>query len=164
VTRKITRAVARIVAGKQNTLYLGNLDAQRDWVYAPKLVEVVWVTSQQDEPDDFVLGTGESHSVREFLSEAFGYVGLNWEDSVKIAPCYFRPTEVNYLLAEPEKARNILDWEPKIKSHELVKIIMDADLESMGLDCPGRGKEIIYKKNEGWHQWGLQIVSMESTQ
>lgn len=118
---------------------------------------------QQDEPEDFVLGTGESHSVREFLGEAFGYVGLNWEDYVKIDPRYFRPTEVNYLLADPGKARKALNWAPKIKFHELVKIMVDADLELIGQNCPGQGKEIVNEKFESWHNWDHQIISMEGT-
>jgi len=161
VTRKITRALARIVAGKQKVLYLGNLDSLRDWGYAPEFVEVMWMILQQEKPDDFVLGTGESHTVREFLQEAFGYVNLNWEDYVEIDPRYFRPTEVNYLLSDPSKARRVLDWVPKIKFSELVKIMVDADLELLGLDCPGEGKRIITEKFDGWHKWDHQVVSME---
>lgn len=162
VTRKITRAIARIVAGKQKVLYLGNLESLRDWGYAPEFVEVMWRILQQDEPDDFVLGTGEAHSVKEFLEESFGYVGLNWEDYVKIDPKYFRPTEVNYLLADPAKAKKALDWEPKVKFPELVKIMVDADLELLGLDCPGEGKHVVENRFEDWHQWEHQVVSMEA--
>jgi GDPmannose 4,6-dehydratase len=161
VTRKITRAIARIIAGKQKVLYLGNLDSLRDWGYAPEFVEIMWRMLQQDEPDDFVIGTGEAHSVREFLDESFGYVSLNWEDYVKIDPRYFRPTEVNYLLADLAKARKALKWEPKIKFPELVKIMVDADLELLGLDCPGKGKKIVDDRFEDWHRWEHQIASME---
>jgi GDPmannose 4,6-dehydratase len=132
VTRKITRAVASILAGKQKKLYMGNLDSLRDWGYAPEYVEVMWRLLQLDQPAEIVIGTGESHTVREFLNEAFGYVGLNYEDYVQIDPQYFRPTEVDYLLAEPKKARELLGWEPKIRFHELVRIMMDADLELLG--------------------------------
>jgi GDPmannose 4,6-dehydratase len=164
VTRKITRAIARIVAGKQKVLYLGNLESLRDWGYAPEFVEVMWRILQQDEPDDFVLGTGEAHSVKEFLDESFGYVGLNWEDYVEIDPKYFRPTEVNYLLADPAKAKKALDWEPKIKFPELVKIMVDADLELLGLEPPGEGKQAVENRFDDWHQWDHQVVSMEATE
>ena len=161
VTRKITRAVAAIVAGKQKELYMGNLDALRDWGYAPDYVEAMWMMLQQEKPDDFVLGTGEAHSVREFLSEAFSYVGLDWEKYVKIDARYFRPTEVDYLLSDPSKARKVLKWEPKVKYHELVRIMVDADLELLGLNCPGEGKRVLKEKFDGWHKWEDQIISME---
>ena len=105
VTRKITRAVAAIKAGKQDYLYLGNLDSKRDWGYAPEYVEAMWMMLQHDQPDDYVIGTGEAHTVREFLDEAFGYVGLDWHNYVQIDPRYFRPTEVDYLLADTSRAR-----------------------------------------------------------
>jgi GDPmannose 4,6-dehydratase len=161
VTRKITRALAAIIAGKQNTLYLGNLDSKRDWGYAPEYLEAMHLMLQQEFPDDYVVGTGESHSIREFLDEAFGYVGLNWHDYVKIDPRYFRPTEVDYLMADPSKAKRLLGWEPRIKFHELVRIMVDADLELMGLDKPGEGKRIIEEKFGGWHRWDAQVVSMD---
>jgi GDPmannose 4,6-dehydratase len=161
VTRKITRALAAIKAGKQNTLYLGNLDSKRDWGYAPEYLEVMHLMLQQELPDDYVVGTGESHSIREFLDEAFGYIGLNWHDYVKIDPRYFRPTEVDYLMADPSKAKRLLGWEPRIKFHELVRIMVDADLELMGLDKPGEGKHIIEEKFGGWHRWEAQVVSMD---
>ncbi len=161
VTRKITRALAAIKAGKQKDLYLGNLDARRDWGYAPEYIEAMWMMLQQDKPDDFVLGTGESHSVREFLDEAFGYLGLDWNNYVKIDPHYCRPTEVDYLLADPSKAKKIFGWEPKVKFHELVKIMVDADLELLGLPSPGEGKQILDEKFYAWHQWEHQVVSME---
>jgi GDPmannose 4,6-dehydratase len=161
VTRKITRALAAIKAGIQNTLYLGNLDSKRDWGYAPEYLEAMHLMLQQELPDDYVVGTGESHSIREFLDEAFGYVGLNWQDYVKIDPRYFRPTEVDYLMADPSKAKRLLGWEPRIKFHELVRIMVDADLELMGLDKPGEGKQIIEDKFGGWHRWEAQVVSMD---
>lgn len=161
VTRKITRALAAIKAGKQDILYLGNLDSKRDWGYAPEYLEAMHLMLQQETPDDYVVGTGESHSIREFLDEAFGYVGLNWHDYVKIDPRYFRPTEVDYLMADPSKAKRLLGWEPRIKFHELVRIMVDADLELMGLDKPGEGKQIIEEKFGGWHRWEAQVVSMD---
>jgi len=161
VTRKITRALAAIKAGKQRHLYLGNLDAKRDWGYAPEYVEAMWMMLQQKSPDDYVVGTGESHTVREFLEEAFGYVGMDYSQYVKIDPRYFRPTEVDYLLADPSKAKNQLGWEPKVKFHELVRIMVDADMELMGLECPGEGRKILDERFSGWHRWEHQVVSME---
>ncbi len=161
VTRKITRALAAIKAGTQDTLYLGNLDSKRDWGYAPEYVEAMYQILQQDKPGDFVIGTGESHSVREFLEEAFSYVGLKWEDYVKIDPRYFRPTEVDYLLADPSRAKQVLHWEPKVRFHELVRIMVDADLELIGLDSPGEGKRVLEERFNGWHRWEHQVISME---
>ncbi|HEY59332.1 MAG TPA: GDP-mannose 4,6-dehydratase [Anaerolineae bacterium] len=161
VTRKITRAIAAIKAKKQRHLYLGNLDAKRDWGYAPEYIEVMWLMLQQDEARDYVIGTGEAHTVREFLDEAFGYADLDWKDYVKIDPRYFRPTEVDYLLAEPTKAKKELNWAPKIKFHELVRIMVDADMELIGLDCPGKGRKILKDNFGGWHRWENQIISME---
>jgi GDPmannose 4,6-dehydratase len=161
VTRKITRALAAIKAGTQQYLYLGNLDAKRDWGYAPEYVEAMHLILQQDSPGDFVIGTGEAHSVREFLDEAFGYAGMKWEDHVRIDPRYFRPTEVDYLLADPARARRELNWEPKVRFHELVRIMVDADLELAGLDSPGEGRQILEERFGGWHRWEHQVVSME---
>lgn len=161
VTRKITRALAMIVAGLQRTLYLGNLDSKRDWGYAPEYVEAMHLILQQKHPDDFVLGTGESHTIREFLQEAFGYMDLDWQDYVKIDSRYFRPTEVDYLLADPAKAKKVLNWEPKIKFHDLVRIMVDADLAAMGLDYPGEGRKVILEKFSTWHRWEDQTISME---
>lgn len=161
VTRKITRALAAIKAGRQSTLFLGNLDSRRDWGYAPEYVEAMQLILQQDKPDDHVIGTGEAHTVREFLTEAFGYVGLDWQEYVKIDPRYFRPTEVDYLLADAEKSRQSLGWEPKIKFHELVRIMVDADLELIGLPCPGEGQRLLESRFNNWHRWEHQIVSME---
>jgi GDPmannose 4,6-dehydratase len=161
VTRKITRALAAIMAGTQKHLYLGNLDSKRDWGYAPEYVEAMWMMLQRSQPDDFVVGTGESHTVREFLDEAFGYVGLDWHKYVEIDPRYFRPTEVDYLLADPSKANHVLGWTPKVKFHELVRIMVDADLELIDLPNPGEGKKIMDERFNGWHRWEHQVVSME---
>ncbi len=161
VTRKITRALAQIKAGKQNELFLGNLDAKRDWGYAAEYVEAMWKMLQLDKADDFVVGTGESHSVREFLDEAFGYAGMDWQQYVKIDPRYFRPTEVDYLLADPSRSQKLLDWKPKVKFHELVRIMVDADLELAGLKAIGEGRKILEERFTGWHRWDRQVISME---
>jgi GDPmannose 4,6-dehydratase len=161
VTRKITRALASILAGHQKHLYLGNLDAKRDWGYSPEYVEAMWSILQQDKADDFVIGTGEAHTVRDFLDEAFGYVGLDWKDYVKIDPHYFRPTEVDYLMADCERARKILGWQPKVGFKELVRIMVDADMELFGLTPPGDGIRFIEKYFSTWHRWEHQVVSME---
>ena len=160
VTRKITRAVATIKAGKQRHLYMGNLDAKRDWGYAPEYVEAIWLMMQQKKADDYVIGTGETHSVREFLEEAFGYADMNFEDYVRIDERYFRPTEVDLLLSDTSKAKKNLGWEPKVKFHELVRIMIDADFELMGLDCPGEGKKIVEERFGDWHRWDGQVISM----
>jgi GDPmannose 4,6-dehydratase len=128
VTRKITRAVARIKAGLENKLYLGNLDAKRDWGYAKEYVEAMWLMLQQDAPNDYVVATGETHSVREFLAKAFEYVGLDWHDYVEIDPKYYRPAEVDLLVGDASKARTELNWEPKTSFNELVRLMMDADM------------------------------------
>lgn len=161
VTRKITRALAAIRAGRQNTLYLGNLDARRDWGYAPEYVEVMWKILQKDAPADYVIGTGESHSIREFLDEAFGYAGMDWHQYVQIDARYFRPTEVDFLLADPTRARTELDWQPKVTFRDLVRIMVDADLELQGLPMPGEGRRILEERFGGWHRWEHQVVSME---
>lgn len=145
VTRKITRAVASILAKKQRILYLGNLDAKRDWGYAPEYVEGMWKVLQSDQAEDFVLGTSEEHSVREFLEEAFSYVGLRSEKYVQIDPRYFRPTETDELVADSRKARAKLAWNPKVKFKELVRIMVDADMRSAGLDPIGDGDKILEK-------------------
>ncbi|MFA5835573.1 MAG: GDP-mannose 4,6-dehydratase [Bellilinea sp.] len=161
VTRKITRALAAIKAGKQRKLFLGNLDSKRDWGYAPEYVEAMWMMLQQDRGDDYVVATGESHSIREFLDEAFGYLGMDWNRFVEIDPKYYRPTEVDYLLGNPTKAKTQLGWEPKVKFRELVRIMADADLELVGEKCPGEGKLILKDCFDGWHKWDHQVVSME---
>jgi len=128
VTRKITRAAARIKAGLENKLYLGNLDAKRDWGYAKEYVEAMWLMLQQDAPNDYVVATGETHSVREFLDEAFAYVGLDWHDYVEIDPKYYRPAEVDLLVGDASKAYAQLNWKPKTTFKELVRLMMDADI------------------------------------
>ena len=128
VTRKITRAAARINLGLQDRLTLGNLEAKRDWGYAKDYVEGMWLMLQQDKPDDYVLATGETHTVREFCEEAFGYVGLDYRDYVEVDQKYFRPSEVDLLVGDPSKALHELNWEPKVKFRHLVQIMMDADL------------------------------------
>jgi GDPmannose 4,6-dehydratase len=178
VTRKITRAVANILAGNQKRLYLGNLEAKRDWGFAPEYVECQWLILQQDKPDDYVIGSGESRSVREFVGEAFNYVGIEieWKGKgvdekgiayslasnlrssnvkagdviIEIDPRYFRPTEVDFLLADATKARKRLGWQPKITFKELVKIMADADIELTGLTSPGSGKKILQEKGIHW--------------
>ncbi len=127
VTRKITRAVAHIKCGIQSKLYLGNLDARRDWGYAPDYVRAMWMMLQQEKPDDYVIGTGEAHSVREFVEAAFGHVGLDWQEFVEVDPRYFRPAEVDYLMADASKARRILGWEPSVGFQYLVRLMVDAD-------------------------------------
>lgn len=131
VTRKITRAVARIKLGLQKKLYLGNLEARRDWGYAPEYVEAMWLMLQQENPEDYVIATGETHSVREFVKEAFSYVGLDWREYVEIDPRYFRPTEVDVLRGDPTKAREKLGWEPKVTFKQLAHLMVEADLQAL---------------------------------
>ena len=178
VTRKITRAVAAILSGQQEKLYLGNLDAKRDWGFAPEFVECQWLMLQQEKPEDYVIGTGESHTVREFAESAFLHAGIEieWKGNgqeekgviksvaphlqtpglrpgavlIEIDPRYFRPTEVNYLLADAAKAKKLLNWEPKISFLELVKIMVDADMEMKGLAQPGEGEKILQEKGIHW--------------
>jgi GDPmannose 4,6-dehydratase len=130
VTRKITRAAARIKAGLEDKLYLGNLDAKRDWGYAKEYVEAMWLMLQQDQPDDYVIATGETHSVREFLDEAFSYVGLDSQQYVEIDPKYYRPAEVDLLVGDASKARTQLGWQPKTTFKELVRLMVDADMNA----------------------------------
>ncbi len=173
VTRKITRALANILAGNQRKLYLGNLNARRDWGFAPEYVEMMWLMLQQDEPDDYVVGTGESHSVREFVEEAFSYAGVElewvgegleekgvvrsvdekWSEVlppgsvvIEIDPRYFRPTEVEFLQADITKAREKLGWEPRTTFSELVKIMVDYDMKLVGLEPIGEGVRISMSK------------------
>lgn len=152
VSRKITKAVANILTGKAEKLYLGNLDAKRDWGFAPEYVETMWRILQQKRPDDYVIGTGRAHTVRDFLEEAFGYVNLKWKKYVKQDKRYFRPNEINALVANPSKAKKILNWEPKVGFRELVKIMVDADMEAVGLKAVGEGDKII-EKIFGKKQW-----------
>ncbi len=130
VTRKITSAAARIKVGLQENLYLGNLDAQRDWGYAKEYIEAMWLMLQQDEPDDYVIAIGEAHAVHEFLGEAFSYVGFDWHKLVEIDPKYYRPAEVDCLLGDASKARQKLGWQPKTKFKELVRLMVNADMEA----------------------------------
>jgi GDPmannose 4,6-dehydratase len=127
VTRKITRAAARIAAGVQDTLYLGNLDAIRDWGYAPEYVQAMWMMLQADEPDDFVIATGTEYSVEDFLGFAFDHVGLDWKKHVKFDERYLRPTEVDALVGDSSKAQDVLGWTPKVLTPELARIMVDAD-------------------------------------
>lgn len=133
VTRKITRAIAQIVAGTQKQLYLGNLDAKRDWGYAKDYVRAMWLMLQQAEADDYVVATGETYSVREFLDVAFNYVNLNWQDYVAFDKQYLRPTEVELLIGDPAKAKQKLGWEPSVTFEELVHLMVDADLAALGI-------------------------------
>ena len=149
VTRKITRAIAEIKAKRQQHLHLGNLKAERDWGYAPEYVEIMWQMLQQENPGDYVIGTGETHSVEEFLKEAFSYAGLDWKEHVKIDQRYFRPTEVEKLIANSTKARKELDWNPKIRFRELVRIMVDADMAAAGLTPIGEGIKNLLKKGLG---------------
>jgi GDPmannose 4,6-dehydratase len=134
VTRKITRGVARILAGKEKKIYMGNLDARRDWGYAKDYVYAMWLMMQQDGPDDYVIATGEDHSVRDFLAEAFRMVGRSWEDFVDIDPRYFRPLEVDVLRGDASKAESRLGWSPTVTFKQLVRIMLSADLEEQGID------------------------------
>jgi GDPmannose 4,6-dehydratase len=176
LTRKVTRALANILVGREKKLYLGNLEAKRDWGFAPEYVAIMWLMLQQEKPDDYVVGTGESHSVREFVEKAFSYVGINliWRgkgietkgviDSlspkvkflksikkgsvlIEIDQNYFRPNEVDFLLADISKAKKHLCWQPKIKLDDLVKIMVDCDLKALGIEPPGEGLEICRQKD-----------------
>lgn len=153
VTRKITRGICDILNKKEQHLYLGNLDARRDWGFAPEYVEAMWKILQQETPDDFVLGTGKSYSVREFITEAFRYVGLEADNHIRTDPKYFRPTEVEDLIADPKKAQNAFGWKPMIALSDLVKIMLDADMKQAGLTPIGEGYEIIHKKFQA--KWWL---------
>jgi len=184
VTRKITRAIANILAGNQKKLYLGNLNARRDWGFAPEYVEMMWLILQQEEPDDYVIGTGESHSVREFAEKAFSYAGieLEWKGNgleekgivksvdsrwnhlikpgqviIEIDPRYFRPTEVEFLQADITKARQKLGWEPRTTFDELIKIMVDYDMKLVGLEPPGEGIAISQTKGFSYtnHEWSF---------
>jgi GDPmannose 4,6-dehydratase len=138
VTRKVTRAVARIAAGLQNALYLGNLDARRDWGYAPDYVDAMWRMLQHDAPDDFVIATGESHSIQELCEVAFARVGLDWEKYVAFDPNYQRPSEVDHLLGDASKAKEALGWEPRVRFHELIELMVDADAQLLDDELSGR--------------------------
>lgn len=150
VTRKITRGIARIKAGKDKKIYLGNLKARRDWGFAPEYVQCQWRMLQEEKPDDFVLGTGESHTVEEFVREAFEYANLDWKEHVAVDTRYFRPTEVDNLCADVGKARRVLDWTPQVSFRELVKIMVDGDLKAEGLEVLGDGDVVLQKKGFQW--------------
>ncbi len=160
LTRKVTRAVARIKAGLQPKVYLGNLESKRDWGYAPEYVEFMWRMLQQDEPEDYVIGTGETHSVREFVEEAFAYAGMDWQNYVEVDPRYFRPTEVDILQADPSKAVKELGWEARIKYQDLVRIMVDADFEAVGLEPVGDGLKILEDKFGDWHSWDSGVTAV----
>jgi len=189
VTKKITTSIAKMLVGKQKTLYLGNLDAKRDWGFAPEYVETMYLMLQQDKPGDYVVGTGESHTVREFLETAFSYVGvtLRWEgvgietkgivsaikenpcfdtnniqigqSLVEIDPYYFRPAEVDFLLSDISKAKRILGWEPRVKFDGLVKIMMDHDLKDVGIESAGHGVSIIKDFGFTWSDHSYDLVT-----
>ena len=150
VSRKITRAATRIKLGLQRKLYMGNLDARRDWGYARDYVEAMWLMMQAVAPDDYVVATGETHSVREFLEEAFGYLGLEWEEYVEIDPRYFRPAEVDLLLGDPTKAKTVLGWEPKVGFRELVKIMVDSDMKLAERELRTHQHEGAMATTAGW--------------
>jgi GDPmannose 4,6-dehydratase len=138
VTRKITRAVARIKAGVQKKLYLGNLDAKRDWGYAPEYVEAMWMMMQQETPDDYVIATGETHSIREFLDVSFSHAGLEWQKYVEIDSKYYRPAEVDLLIGDASKAKKQLNWTPKTTFAELARIMTDADIDLLAHEMSGQ--------------------------
>jgi GDPmannose 4,6-dehydratase len=138
VTRKITRALAAIHLGLQDKLFLGNLDAQRDWGYAPDFTDAMWRIVQQDEPDDYVIATGEMHSVREFLDEAGECLGMDWQDAVEIDPKYYRPAEVDALCGDASKAKEKLGWTPKVTFKELVRIMVESDVKALEDRLAGR--------------------------
>jgi GDPmannose 4,6-dehydratase len=150
VTRKITRAVARIAAGHQRRLALGNLDARKDWGFAPDFVECIWSILQQERADDFVIGTGSSHTIREFLSGAFSYVGLEWEKYVEEDPRFLRPSEVNDVRADALKAKRTFGWSPRVSFEELITIMMDHDLALEGCAVPGAGLKTLRDKDFVW--------------
>jgi GDPmannose 4,6-dehydratase len=150
VTRKITRGLAKIKCGWENKLYLGNLNAERDWGYAGDYVEAMWLMLQQDSPNDYVIATGESHSVKEFLEEAFSYQGLDWKDYVEIDARYFRPTEVDSLQGDASKAKKKLGWEPRVKFKDLVKLMVDADIQALfDLENHREAMRNLYEKGRG---------------
>ncbi len=143
VTRKITMAVARIVAGKQKNIYMGNLDSKRDWGYAKDYVRAMWLMLQKEQPDDYVIATGETYTVRQFLEKAFGYVNLNWEDYVEFDERYLRPAEVDLLIGDSTKAQQKLGWKPSVTFDELVQLMVEADLQALGITSEnGKGSEV----------------------
>jgi GDPmannose 4,6-dehydratase len=160
LSRKVTRGVARIKAGLQKKLYLGNLDARRDYGYTPEFVEAMWLMLQQDSPRDLVVGTGVAPTMREFVQEAFAYAGLDWRDHVEIDRRYFRPTEVDLLQADATRARKELGWEPKITYKALARIMVDADLQAAGLTPIGEGLRILETQFDKWHRWDSGVTAV----
>jgi GDPmannose 4,6-dehydratase len=158
LTRKVTEAVARIKAGRQDDVYLGNLDSLRDWGYAPEYVECMWLILQRDVPDDYVIGTGHAITVQQFVESAFEYAGLDWKDHVRIDERYMRPTDVPHLEADASKAKKLLDWQPRVLAEDLVKIMVDADLELIGETSIGEGKAIVDRTFGGWHTWENSVT------
>jgi GDPmannose 4,6-dehydratase len=152
VSRKITRAATRIKLGLQDKLYMGNLDARRDWGYARDYVEAMWMIMNAEEPDDYVVATGETHSVREFLEQTFGYLDLDWEKYVEIDPRYFRPAEVDLLLGDASKVREKLGWEPKVTFDDLVKLMTDHDLQLARQEAEAR--ELKHSSASHKARWG----------
>jgi GDPmannose 4,6-dehydratase len=152
VTRKTSMAIANILAGKQRFLYLGNLEPKRDWGFAPEYVEAMWQIIQQNRPNDFVVGTGEQHTVKDFVEQAFSYVGLNWKEYVKTDTRYFRPTETEDLVADSRKIERVTGWKPHIRFQDLVKIMVDADMRKVGLKPIGEGDALLQKAfpNRWW--------------
>jgi GDPmannose 4,6-dehydratase len=153
VTRKITRAVAQIKHGVQRKLYLGNLEARRDWGYAPDYVRAMWLMLQQELPGDFVVGTGQAHSVREFVEVAFAHAGLDWKEHVEVDPRYFRPAEVDYLCADASKARKVLGWEPAVEFDELVRIMVEADMKAVEVRLAGGAAALQVAAASEGRQW-----------
>lgn len=160
LSRKVTRAVARIKAGLQDKVYLGNLKARRDYGYAPEYVEAMWRMMQLDRADDFVIGTGVAPTIQEFVEEAFSYAGLDWQDHVEIDPRYFRPTEVDFLQADASKARRVLDWNPKVTYKDLARIMVDADMEMVGLKPIGEGLKVLERHFGNWHRWETGVTAV----
>jgi GDPmannose 4,6-dehydratase len=160
LSRKVTRGIARIKAGLQKKLYLGNLDARRDYGYTPEYVEAMWLMVQRDDPRDYVVGTGVAPTIREFVEEAFAYAGLDWREYVEVDRRYFRPTEVDLLQADASKARRELGWEPKITYKPLVRIMVDADLQAAGLEPIGEGLRILEAHFDKWHRWDTGVTAV----
>ena len=160
LSRKVTRAVARIFAGLQKKVYLGNLDSRRDYGYAPEYVEAMWKMLQLDHPDDYVVGTGVAPTMREFVIESFEYVGLDWQEYVEIDPRYFRPTEVDALVADASRAKKQIGWEPKVTFKQLARIMVDADMESIGLEPIGERLRILEENFSDWHRWETGVTAV----
>ena len=163
VTRKVSRAVAKLLKGNTEKLYLGNLDARRDWGYAPEYVDAMWRMLQHDTGEDFVIGTGVSHSVRELVETAFEYAGLDWNRHVEIDCRYVRPAEADALCADASKARERLGWQPTVGFEELVWIMVDAEMQAIGLTPIGKGLDALNGKFGGWHQWDSSVTRLMAT-